>query len=106
MSNTPALDSQSLRRTQSTGDIPTVTQPARARISASHHRSAQRALETAPSSPANNAELAEYVAFGSSLLSIAHAPQDRLLGSRRPAIPLAQPIQNLPSGPRGQSSRG
>lgn len=56
MSNTPALDSQSLRRTQSTGDIPTVTQPARARISASHRRSAQRGLETAPSSPVNNAD--------------------------------------------------
>lgn len=59
MSNTPALDSQSLRRTQSTGDIPTVTQPARARISASYRRSAQRGLETAPSSPTNIAELAE-----------------------------------------------
>ncbi|KAF8444745.1 hypothetical protein L210DRAFT_3731949 [Boletus edulis BED1] len=54
MSSTPAVDS--LRRTQSTGDIPTVTQPARARISASHRGSTQRGLETAPSSPANNAE--------------------------------------------------
>ncbi|KAF8557598.1 hypothetical protein OG21DRAFT_1538518 [Imleria badia] len=59
MSNTPALDSQSLRRTQSTGDIPTITQPARARISASHRRSAQRGLETVPSSPINNPDLTE-----------------------------------------------
>ncbi|KAG9316719.1 hypothetical protein JVU11DRAFT_2779 [Chiua virens] len=52
MSSTPAPDSQSLRRTQSTGDIPTPTIPARARISV--HR--QRAVETVPSSPVANPE--------------------------------------------------
>jgi hypothetical protein len=38
MSEALAVDAQSLRRTQSTGDIPL---PARARLSTSHHRTEQ-----------------------------------------------------------------
>ncbi|KAF9237531.1 hypothetical protein BU15DRAFT_48599 [Melanogaster broomeanus] len=41
MTEASTADAQLLRRTQSTGDIPTVTQPNRARISASHRRSGQ-----------------------------------------------------------------
>ena len=59
MSDTPALDSQSLRRTQSTGNIPTIAHPARALISASHRSSTQRGPEAVPSSPVNNAEPTE-----------------------------------------------
>ncbi|KAH7888593.1 hypothetical protein F5I97DRAFT_722104 [Phlebopus sp. FC_14] len=53
MSESPAIDAQSLRRTQSTGDIPTreAAQSARARISASHHRSGHAGHHTNPSSP-------------------------------------------------------
>ncbi|KAF9227241.1 hypothetical protein BS17DRAFT_747582 [Gyrodon lividus] len=59
MSEAPAVDAQSLRRTQSTGNIPTVTQPSRARISASHRRSGQGGHHTNPASSANDVERAE-----------------------------------------------
>ncbi|KAH0827967.1 hypothetical protein J3R83DRAFT_3605 [Lanmaoa asiatica] len=91
MSNTPALDSQSLRRTQSTGDIPTVTLPARARISASHRRSAQRGLETAPSSPINNAELVEPIPW----LRQGSQPPSGTHPAPAPAQPVQQPSRSF-----------
>ncbi|KAF8843008.1 hypothetical protein BDN67DRAFT_253557 [Paxillus ammoniavirescens] len=59
MSEASAADAQSLRRTQSTGDIPTVTQPSRARISASHRRTGQGGHHTNPSSSTHDVEWAE-----------------------------------------------
>ncbi|KIJ67893.1 hypothetical protein HYDPIDRAFT_126363 [Hydnomerulius pinastri MD-312] len=110
MAETTAVDAQSLRRTQSTGDIPTVAPPSRARISASHRRSGQGGHHTNPSSPVNNAGQPDMTPWLRQAGQTPNRTQDslapaQLAPTRRPQSLYARTKDFLGMGPNASRTR-